>query len=217
MKTLHKIYRTDQRLLFAFFCIAILGLTLLSKELLLTEEIYVATLSEQMGVDRVQAMLQLQAKWEWVGYAILPLLYLLKFTLIALCLNVGTLLFSYRIPFKKLFRLAMVAEVVFLVPVLLKLLWFLRVQTSFTLEDLQYFYPLSLLNLFESGSVAKWWVYPLQLVNVFELVYWLLLAYGLHRLLRTHYDRALTLVLSSYLPGLLLWATLIVFLSVSFG
>ena len=217
MTLLRNVYQADQRIFFVCFCLTLLGFTFLSKELLLTEEIYIASLGDQMGVERVQAMLQLQEDWQWLGYVLIPVLYLLKFALIALCLNVGTLLFDYKIPFPKLFRLAMMAETIFLIPILLKPLWFLLVQTSFTLDDFQYFYPLSLLNLFESGSVAPWWVYPLQLANVFEVVYWLLLAYGLHRLLRTHYDRALTLVLASYLPGLLLWITVVTFLSVSLG
>ena len=217
MQSLQKIYQADQRLLFFLLCTFLLGFSLLSKELLITEEVYLESLGDQMGVDRVKVMLKLQAEWEWVGYALVPVLYLLKLILIALCLNVGTLLFNYKVPFHKLFRLALIAETVFLVPILLKLLWFLLVQTSFTLDDFQYFYPLSMLNFFESGSVAKWWVYPLQLANVFEVAYWLLLAYGLHRLLKTHYDQALTLIFVSYLPGLILWVTVVTFLTVSMG
>ena len=217
MNNLSKIYQADQRVLFAILCCLLLGSAFFSKEVLVSDEIYLNSLGDQMGVDRAKAMLQLQQKWEWAGYALVPVLYLLKLTLIALCLNVGTLLFNFKVPFRQLFRVALLAEVVFLIPVVLKLLWFLLVQTSFTLDDLQYFYPLSALNFFEPGSVAQWWVYPLQLANVFEVAYWLLLAYGLHRLLKTHYDQALTLVLASYLPGLLLWVTLVTFLSVSLG
>lgn len=217
MNHLSKIYQTDQRILFAILCSLLLGFTFLSKETLVSDEMYLNSLGDQMGVDRVKAMLQLQKEWEWAGYALVPVIYLLKLTLIALCLNIGTVLFNFKVPFSKLFRVALLAEAVFLIPVLLKLLWFLLVETSFTLEDIQYFYPLSLLNFFEPGSVAQWWVYPLQLANAFEVAYWLLLAYGLHRLLRTHYDQALTLVLTSYLPGLLLWVTLVTFLTVSLG
>ncbi len=217
MNFLSKIYQADQRFLFAVLSCLLLGLTFISKEVLVNDEVYLSSLSDQMGVDRVKAMLQLQREWEWAGYVLIPIFYSLKLTLIVLCLNIGTLLFNFKVSFSQLFRIALVAEVVFLLPVVIKLLWFLLVQTSFTLEEVQYFYPLSALNFFEPGSVAKWWVYPLQLANAFEVAYWLLLAYGLHRLLRTHYDRALTLVLASYLPGLILWVTLITFLSVSLG
>ena len=217
MNHLSKVYQADQRLLFVVLSCLLLGLTFISKEVLVNDEIYLSSLSDQMGVDRVKTMLQLQREWEWAGYVLIPVLYLLKLTLTALSLNVGTMLFNFKVSFNKLFRIALLAEAVFLLPIVLKLLWFIFVQTSFTLDDLQYFYPLSALNFFEPGSVATWWVYPLQLANAFEVAYWLLLAYGLHRLLHTHYDRALTLVLASYLPGLLLWVTLVTFLSVSLG
>lgn len=217
MERTYSLYRTDGRIYFTLFCLVLLGITFLSREVLLTEEVYFSSLSEQMGAERIQAMLQLQKDWEWAGYLFVPVYHLLKFATIALCLNVGTLLFNFKVPFKRLFQVAMLAELVFLIPLIIKTVWFLLIQTDFTLEDFQQFYPFSLLSLFETGSVAQWWLYPLQLVNVFEIAYWLLLAYGLHQVLQTHYDNALKLVLASYLPALLLWVTLVTFLSVSMG
>ena len=92
----------------------------------------------------------------------------------------------------------MYAEAIFLLPAIIKLLWFAFVQTDYTLEELQYFYPLSLLNLFEVGELEAWWVYPFQVINVFEIGYWIVLAYALSKLLSKSFNNALGFVMSTY-------------------
>lgn len=109
----------------------------------------------------------------------------------------------------------MLAEIPFLLVPLIKLFWFLFVQTDYTFNDLQYFYPLSALQLFEVKSLATWQIYPLQLVNIFELVYWILLAYWLKRLLNITLTKGMELVVTSYGTGLLLWVVFITFLSLN--
>ncbi len=190
MERAYALYQIDGRMLFTFFCLFLLVTTFLSREFLLTEEIYFSSLGEQMGADRIQAMLQLQKDWEWAGYLFVPIYHLFKFTIIALCLNTSTFIFNIQVHFKKLFQVAMLSELVFLLPLVIKMGWFLFVQTDFTLNDFQQFYPFSLLSLFETASVEQWLVYPLQLANVFEIAYWLILAYGLHQ------DHLVTFVLN---------------------
>jgi len=45
--------------------------------------------AEQLAKDQLQKLLEAQQKWAWVGYAIIPLLLLLRSSLVALCLSVG--------------------------------------------------------------------------------------------------------------------------------
>ena len=204
-----------KHLYFAVFCLIIIFLTYISKEFLVSEEMYYTTLGEQLSYDSIEKMLALQEKWQWVGYIVIPLIYLLKFSLIAMCLSIGAVLGNQKVSFKKLFHIVMIAEAIFLLPAIIKIVWFMFIQTDYGLEDLQFFYPLSLLSIFDAGTVAQWWLYPLQLLNVFEVIYWFALAYGLHQVLKKSVNDMLGFVLSTYGVGLLLWLVMVTFLSVS--
>ena len=111
--------------------------------------------------------------------------------------------------------MAIQAEFVMLIPGLVKLIWFLFVQTDYTLNDLQLFYPLSLLNLFEPGTLEQYLLYPLQVLNLFEVAYWFALAYGVARVINASLERGFGLVMASYGSGLALWVVLVMFLTVS--
>ncbi len=115
-----------------------------------------------------------------------------------MCLSIGVVLGNYKISFKKLFHIVMVSEAIFLLPAMIKIVWFMFIRTDYGLADLQFFYPLSLLSIFEGGTVAQWWLYPLQLFNIFEVVYWFALAYGLHVVLKKSVNDMLGFVLSTY-------------------
>lgn len=117
--------------------------------------------------------------------------------------------------FKPFFRVAIQAELVLLLPSLLKLLWFLFVQTDYSLQDLQFFYPLSLLNLFDAKAMSPYLLYPLQLANLFEVAYWFALAYGVSQLIEIPMPKAFGVVATSYGSGLLVWVVFIMFLTVS--
>jgi hypothetical protein len=207
----------NRGLYFLGFCSLAAGITYLTQVLLVTDQLYFAAFSEQLSADRIGQMLYSQKQWGWAVYVALPLLYLFKFTLTSACLSVGILFADQKLPFKRVFTWVMVAEVVFLIPSLIKIFWFLCVQTHYTLNDVQYFFPLSLLSIFEVAYVDKWLVYPLQLLNGFELLYWLVLAYGLHIMMKKDFSASLVLVSGSYGTGLLLWVVLVTFLSVSVG
>lgn len=207
----------DKRLYFATFCIFIFLFIFLNQQFLITDELYYNNLGEQLSFERINQLLSFNKKWSWLSYVIIPIIYLIKFSLISLCLNTGTLLAGHKISFKKLFQLALIAETIFLLPMIIKFLWFTFIQTDYNLSDLQYFYPLSILNFFEAEILDTWFIYPLQLLNLFEVMYWLILAYGLSLVLNEPLNKGLGLVLSSYGTGLVLWLLFITFLSVNFS
>ena len=193
--------------------IALYLFVFLSNYLLISDNLYFSSLGEQLSYEQIEKLLQQGKKYEWLGYVLLPVLTLIKLALIASCLSVGVLLVSNRFAFKQLFGVALVAEFVFLVPTLLKILWFTFVQTDYDLQDLQYFYPLSALNFFEAKSLQTWWLYPLQTFNVFEIIYWVLLIQGVEKIFPTAGLSAWV----SYGTGLVLWMAVIMFVSVSFS
>ena len=109
------------------------------------------------------------------------------------------------------------AELLFLLPVLIKILWFLFVQTDYDLNDLTQFYPLSVLNFFDADAIPRYWLYPLQVLNLFEVAYCFLLAYGVADVTGFSFKRSFGLVMSSYGVGLVLWVVLVMFLSITYS
>jgi hypothetical protein len=86
------------------------------------------------------------------------------------------------------------AEFVFLLVPLFKIIWFYLFQTNYTPEDIQYFYPLSALNIVGYKGLEAWLIYPFQ----FELAYWMVLAYFIGKITETNMDRGLKIMASSY-------------------
>ena len=194
-----------------FMAITAVGLlvTFAGQQLLISDELYFNAMAGQMTFDQIKRMIDQSHQWGWLVYAVLPVVNLLKFTLVASCLSLGYYFATNRWVFGPFFKVAIQAELVLLLPMVIKLLWFMLVQTDYSLNDLQFFYPASLLNLFEPQEVANWLLYPLQLANLFELTYWLVLAYGLLQVIEFPMPRAFGLVAASYGSGLLFgWSLL---------
>lgn len=209
--------RLNKTLYFVFLCLLSIFITYAAKSLLISEDLYFRLFGDQLSYERVAEIIALNEKWEWVSYAIIPLYYLAKIFLVAVCIYIGSLLFGIDISFTKIFHAALLAEGIFLIPGIFRLGWFLFVQQDYTLSDIQFFYPLSVLNFFDPDSLEVWWIYPLQLLNVFEVLYLFMLAYGLYSMTTKSYLKILTLTASSYGVGLTIWVVSIMFLTVSFS
>lgn len=186
-----------------------------TNQFLFSETIYYNTFAEQLTIEKIEGIIEQSRKWVWIGYLLVPIIYYLKFLLVALVLQTGFFFFDRKVSFSIIFKAVMLAEIPFLIVPVIKLFWFLFIQTHYTLNDLQYFFPLSALQLFDAQKLPSWQVYPLQLLNVFELIYWALLAYWLKKLLNLSINKSMEVVASSYGTGLLLWVVFITFLSLN--
>jgi len=190
-------------------------LILISSESLNFYELSLNSLGEQITRRELENLINVRQKWQWLGYALLPLLLLVKISIVAGLLDIGCFFFGKDIRYKTLFHIAIKAEFVFLLVIVFKTAWFYWIQTEYTLEDLQYFYPLSLLQLFGYEGLEPWFIYPLQVVNLFELCYWLLLGYGLSKALKQSVDYGMGIVASSYGVGLLIWVAGVMFFTLN--
>ena len=195
-----------------------------SKNFLENEKLFISFLSEKLSLKQIKDFIIYQKKWQWLSYAIIPLLLLIKTSLIASILYVGTFFYSkVRVTFKQLFNTLVKAEFVFLGVGVLKILWFYFFQTNYTLEDLQYFYPLSALNIVGYKGLDAWFIYPLQVLNLFELAYWLLLSYFIGKLAFTEKDKGkpmdlgFKIVARSYGSALLLWVVVVMFFTLNYS
>jgi hypothetical protein len=176
------------------------------------------SLSEQLTKKQIHHFFELQDKWVWIGYTIVPILLLIKTSLIASVLYIGTFFFSkVTVSFKQLWTIVISAEFVFLLVPLFKIAWFYFFQTNYKLEDIQYFYPLSALNIVGYKGLEAWFIYPFQTLNLFELAYWLILAYYIGKATQSNMDSGLKIVAYSYGPALLLWVITIMFITLNYS
>ena len=188
------------------------------------EGVLFENLEQKISTEQIQQILNFKEKWQWLSYTIIPIILFIKTTLVASVLYIGTFFFSKtKVTFKQLFNAVVKAEFVFLGVGVLKIIWFYFFQTNYTLEDLQYFYPLSALNIVGYKGLDTWFIYPLQVLNLFELAYWLLLAYFIGKLAFTEKDKGkpmdlgFKIVASSYGSALLLWVVVVMFFTLNYS
>ena len=199
-----------------FFLLLLSSLSILIFDnIVLTDQVLKEHLSLQLSIERIEQLLNFYDRWAWVNYAILPVIYLLKFTFISLWLLSGIILFGYKISFRKIFNVVLVAEFVWIIPALLTIVWFGMIDTDYTLLDVQYFQPFSLMNFFDGEKVETWLVFPLKALNLFEVAYMLVLAVGIKKVINRDYNTSLGFVVPVYGLGLITWIVFITFLSIN--
>ena len=191
-----------------FISVFLLNLFVISDELI--SEYF----SNSISTDQLIKILELNQKWQWLGYVLLPVILLLKIAVISSVLYMGTFFFEKKIAYKRLFTIVTKAEFIFVLVALVKLLWFVF-QDDYTLQDVQSFYPLSALSVVGYQELQPWFVYPFQTLNLFELAYWIILAWLLSKEIKSTTDKALKIVASSYGSALLIWVVAVMFFTLN--
>ena len=200
---------------FLFFILLSLGLSFLIDKGLDMDGLVYNSLGERFANEQLNTAFGFYEKWRWISYAIIPIYLLLKITIIASILDIGLFFYNLDLSFKYIFNTVIKAEFVFLLILLLKFIWFFFIQTDFILEDIQYFYPLSALNIVGHEGLQPWFIYPFQVLNLFELAYWIILAYLIGKELNENTDKGLSIVASSYGVGLLIWVVGVMFFTLN--
>ena len=207
-------------IIFIGLVLCYLLLTYLDKNLITTDTKIFDFLSKDYPNQVVQNYMESQKKWWWVSYVATPLLIGVKVLLVTFCLNFVKLFDLQgleKVKFSNFLMIVLLAEFIFVIAGFYKFVNFYWIQTDYTLEDLQTYYPISLINLREHISTEKWLAYPLQLLNVFEIMYWGVLAWGIWELAdkKISYQRSLGYVALTYGIGLLFWVGVVCFLILS--
>lgn len=134
-----------------------------------------------------------------------PIIYAIKFTTVGFILWTGCFMWGYKVTFTKCWQIAMIAELVFFVPTLIKIFWFMFVSTDPNYFEYQAFYPLSYMNFFDYQEVSKKYTYANQALNLFEVGYWVVLTYGVDFAARKKKSVANAIVATTYIPLFLFW------------
>lgn len=216
MKFLVRYFNLKGLHLFIGIVLANIFLIWLTKRLLINEVVFYNAFSEQLTYERSLKLFENLKRYSWISYALTPVILLLKFSIISFVIYFGIVLYNVqeKISLKAVFKIVIASEFVFLVAGLLKFLWFYFFASNYDLNDLGFFYPMSLINFFKRGEVSNLWIYPLQTVNVFHIFYILSISFALNQNCRLDKSDSEKIVLVSYVPALCLWIALIMFLTI---
>lgn len=193
-----ELFDIDKRIYFIFLCLFTFLVLLMKKNFIEAETAAFQVLESRGQMGALKAINTLQ-------YLSIPLVYLWKFTLIALLLWLGTFIFGYKIAFYKCWTVAMIAETIFLAPEIIKIAYFTMGTDDPSLYDVKAYYPLSLMSLVNYVEIDDRYHYPLKALNVFELLYWIILWYGVHLAAKKDWWVAVLSVASSYVLFFFLW------------
>lgn len=174
-------------------------------------------LSNSLTQDQINSYLEFQDQWHGITYLYIPLLILIKTSIIAIILYIGLFLSNKELKYNSLWEIAIKAEFIFLLVPIFKIIWFLFFQTTYDLNDVQTFYPLSAINITGYKDLESWFVYPFQVFNLFELFYIIYLGFQIGKLTNTNTDYGLKIVGLSYVPSLLLWITTVMFFTLNYS
>lgn len=188
----------------------------LTNSLIFTESYYYSALGSQLNTERIAVIIEMSRKLQWLSYLILPLLLLLKCVLIAGVIFSGLFLFDKKISFGDCYQIVMIAELSTIFAALAKFICFL-IHKPETIQDIQFFYPLSLVQLFTVKQLPTYLIYPLQQFNLFEVAYWFLIAAGINAYTEKSFEQSFKIVASSYGVGLGIWVLFVVFIQLQFA
>ena len=191
-------FQADKRLLFILLCLAT-GFLLYVKIVLIENE----TAAFEFLQDRPEGFI-LKAI-NGLKFLAIPFIYLWKFTIIGFTIWVGCFMFGYRVTYAQCWSVVLVAEYVFLLPEIAKILYFLFMVGDPTYHEIRSFYPFSVIQLVDYDSLDKRWAYPLRALNVVEIIYWFLLVEGIHRIARKDKVYVWIIVSCSYILIFFLW------------
>jgi hypothetical protein len=140
-----------------------------------------------------------------LNYLWTPFSLLWKFTVTAFLFWSIGLMVGFKAPFKELWKFALVAEVLFIFPELLRLLVYMNPTGDVTYLDIQNFEPLSVLWIVGPDHIDEKFHYPLSVLNIFELIYGAFWVLGYHSISRRSLEESTLVVFIAYYLPLLIW------------
>ncbi len=188
----------DKRLYFLLLVLIFLVIRYLTNLLILESIPDFESLEKQGGLMFFHIFNTLNYLWT-------PFALLWKFTVIGFLFWSIGLMVGYKANFKELWKFALVAEVVFIFPELLRLLVYMNPSGNVSYFEIQNFEPLSALWIVGPSNVAEKYHYPLSVLNIFELIYGVLWVLGFHTISRRSLEESTLVVCIAYFFPLLLW------------
>jgi hypothetical protein len=144
------------------------------QEYVMTKEVYHSILSERLEDYRIDQQIELVNRFEILGYFLLPIALWLKFSFVALLLQLPLMLKFIEIPFSKIYRAVMVASVSSVLMSAVRLGQLILTPVSQINESVLKITPLSLGSIIDAARYPDSAITILSAFNLFE-AFWLVL------------------------------------------
>lgn len=182
-----------------------------------TDEFIRSSLSGQYSNEIISNYLESRKNWAWLSYVFVPLLILLRTSIIAFLMQMAVFFIDPEdeTSFAKFWSVTLSAEWITVLLIGFRFFYFTVIDTQYTLEELQTYTPGTLADIYDTSSLENWLAYPLGLLSIWELLYWLILVFGIHEILKTHFFKSWAVVLASYGLGLLIWVGFVMYLLIT--
>ena len=193
--------------LFLLYVSVMLVITFIQQEFVLMPELNNFDL---VGEETKAIILEKWQKWRWTSFVVTPLLLLLRFCLVTLCLFVGSFFFAdmNRRNFKDWWKIAIEAQFVMILYSIILCTANIVTGSNEALELTKY---TSLLFL-GGDSMEQWIKLPLSALNIFEIAYWLVMSKLVSIKTDNGFGNSFKFVMSSYGVGYLFYIVLLMFL-----
>ncbi|MDX1639401.1 MAG: hypothetical protein R3281_15650 [Balneolaceae bacterium] len=199
--------------LFLSVCGIYTALRLSANGIIFTDEFFYRSLSGQLTIESIESLLNIRAKLWWIDYLTIPVILVFRTLFASICISIGLVLFEKSFSFSKLFKIALLAEGVFMLGELIYLIQIFSELESLTLHESINYYPLSLMSVVGIEHALPFLYYPLQTLNFFEILYICVISGLLSLHIEGGFKELLSIVMPAYLTGLILWLSLVAFLT----
>lgn len=180
---------------------------------ILTDIVYYGFYQDKFSETRIENLLNYKEKWAWLAISFKIIIKIASIQIPVLIVYLGCYISRIQINYREAFKAVILAEFIFFIPVIIKIIWFSNHPVS--MEALRYYNPLSLFSLFDPELLQEWLYYPFKVMNLFEVGYWILLAFLLAKFLNQAFDVMLKIVVVYYGSFLFCWMVFVMFISIS--
>jgi hypothetical protein len=159
--------------------------------------------------------LDLYNKYRWIALAFVPILVIIRVMYSATCLYVGNVFSDSSIEYGKsrnfteYFNVALKSEIILSVHVFAMFILCLWLGVENGEKSMKY---MSLAALFDADIMENWIMIFFTAMNIFELAYWFFMAKLLSLVHECDYWTSFKFVLTTYVPGFLIYIVAIMFL-----
>lgn len=143
----------------------------------MTKEVYYSLLSERLETYRIDKQLELINRFKIWGYFLLPLILWLKYTFVTLLLQLPLIIKFIEIPFKRIFRVVMLASVTIIIMSVVRISWLFSIPPDHINADILKIVPLSINSFINTSEYPQSAIAVFSNINLFELG-WLILVYS---------------------------------------
>lgn len=200
---------------FILLCLLAIGFKTFHHYILDLKTLEINNLSKKLSQKQINKIVNFSQSNEYLNYIAVSINIFMKVVITALLLFFGCILLNVKIHLKKLIRVTIKAEFIFLLPILYEIIYFIFIQPNQSYLYIQNFSSLSIFNLINNKGIEPWLIYPLQTLNLFEIAFIIYLSYQIGYLTKTNADNGLKIVGYSYVPALLLWVTVVMFFTLN--